>query len=222
LLSPNALDGDARRYGLGRGNPFELGQGTLAALGHSRPSSIGFGGVDERRLARDVFLLPIVGRFVLSPTADTLDEVLAVVAVVVGGHAVVELDRAAGHAVKEVAIVRNDQDQARVVGQVAFQPLAGGQIEMVGRLVQEQQARLAHQHLGQCDAHLPTAREVFGGFVAVGAGKTEAGEHFGDFGLDGVATELIEAFEQIALTIDQRLEPVGIAGRFANLGLDGR
>ena len=46
--------------------------------------------------------------------------------------------------------------------QVLLEPVARLEIEMVGRLVEQQQVRLAEQQLGQREAHLPAAGERVG------------------------------------------------------------
>ena len=43
----------------------------------------------------------------------------------------------------------DDEDRAVVVGEIALQPLDGRQVEMVGRLVEQQHVRLADQGAGQ-------------------------------------------------------------------------
>src|SRR5437879_13821651 len=63
--------------------------------------------------------------------------------------------------VEEIAVVGDDQDRAGILPQVAFQPRYRFGVEMVGRLVQEQQVGLVEQQPAQGDpAGLP-AGEVF-------------------------------------------------------------
>ena len=87
-------------------------------------------------------------------------EVLGVVADVVGDRAQRQVGDAADHRVEEVAVVGDQDDGVRVAAEVVLEPVAGLQVEMVGRLVEEQQARLAQQQLGQRQTHLPATREV--------------------------------------------------------------
>ncbi len=56
--------------------------------------------------------------------------------------------------------MRDDQDRARIVAQVSFEPGHALGVEMVGRLVQQQQVGLIQQQLGERDAAPLTAREL--------------------------------------------------------------
>ena len=75
-----------------------------------------------------------------------------VVALVGNAAAVVELEDPAGDVVEEVAIVGDDQDRAGIVAQMAFEPVHAFGVEMVGRLVEQQQFGLVEQQLAQRDA----------------------------------------------------------------------
>ena len=65
-----------------------------------------------------------------------------------------------GH-VEEKAVVRNQHEGVRIGFQIRFQPVARFEIEVVGRLVEQQQIGLFEQQLGERDAHLPAAGELF-------------------------------------------------------------
>src|SRR5207244_2180692 len=127
------LERDARRLRSRLRQALELGERLLATLGHGGPGGVGLGRVYERHLSGNVLLLPIVGSFLIGATAGALDQVVAVVALVVGRYARVQLDSAGGDAIQEVAIVGHDQNQAGVLGEVAFKPFASRKIEVVGR-----------------------------------------------------------------------------------------
>jgi hypothetical protein len=61
-----------------------------------------------------------------------------------------------------------DDDQRRAAaGEFAFQPFDGGEVEMVGRLVQEQDIGRRRQHPRQCGATGFAAGDMRGVFVAV-------------------------------------------------------
>ena len=74
--------------------------------------------------------------------------------------------------VQEVAVVRDQHERVRVGGEIAFQPVARFQIQVVGGLVEQQQVRLFEQQLGQRDAHLPAAGELFGAALPVALAET--------------------------------------------------
>ena len=89
-----------------------------------------------------------------------------VVALVGDAAAAVELEDPAGDVVEEVAVVGDDQDGARVGDQVLLQPGDGLGVEVVGRLVEEQDLGGLEQQLAERDAALLAAGEgVDGGVV---------------------------------------------------------
>ena len=88
--------------------------------------------------------------------------------------------------------MRDQHEGVRVGGQILFQPVAGFQVEVVGGLVEQQQVGLFEQQLGQRDAHLPAAGELFGAALPIALRETEAGEHRADLRFDGVAVARAE------------------------------
>ena len=108
----------------------------------------------ERALARLVlaaFLLQAL-LFLVEPGG--------VIALVGNAAAVVELEDPAGDVVEEVAVVGDDQDGARIVAQMAFQPVHAFGVEMVGRLVEQQQLGLVEQQPAERDAAAFAAGEL--------------------------------------------------------------
>ncbi len=71
--------------------------------------------------------------------------------------AAIEFDDARRHAVEENPVVGDDHDRALIAAQQVFQPEDAIDIEMIGRLVEQQQFRLGHQRPGQGDAFLAAA-----------------------------------------------------------------
>src|ERR1700722_11852710 len=110
----------------------------------------------------DVLALVLVSRQQLSLPLFFLREEFLVVAVVNVQAFVPNLDDFADRDVKKIAIVRNKDVAVGVVVEIAFQPIASFQIEVVGGLVQQQQAGLLQQQLGERDAHLPAAGKLLG------------------------------------------------------------
>ena len=72
-----------------------------------------------------------------------------VVALVGVRAAAVELEDPLGDVVQEVPVVGDGQDRALVLGQVLFEPLHALGVEVVGRLVEQQQVGLGQQQLAQ-------------------------------------------------------------------------
>ena len=60
---------------------------------------------------------------------------------------------------RQGTVVTYEQQCAAIGGEKTLKPFHRGNIQMVGRFVQNQQVRFAHQGPGQCRAPLPAARE---------------------------------------------------------------
>ena len=76
------------------------------------------------------------------------------------------------------------RDQAQrhggYIGEIAFEPVAGGEVEVVGGLVEKEQVGLCEEQLGERNAHLPATGEFFDAALPVGTRKAEAGEDRAD------------------------------------------
>lgn len=81
----------------------------------------------------------------------------------VGQLLLVEMQDALHRAVQEPAVVRDDEHGVRIFLQVALEPERAFEVEVVGRLVKEEQVRLGEQDARQRHAHPPAAREVGAG-----------------------------------------------------------
>ena len=107
----------------------------------------------DRALADALLLL-----LLLQPGALLL-EPARVVALVGDAASAVELEDPAGDVVEEVAIVGDGYDGALVVLEVALEPGDRFRVEVVGRLVEQQQVGLAQEKAGKRDAALFSAGE---------------------------------------------------------------
>ena len=94
--------------------------------------------------------------------------------------------------VEKIAVVRNQHEGVRIISQILFQPVAGFEIEVIGRFVEQQQVGLFEQQFGQRDAHLPAAGKLLGAALPVALAEAEAAEHDADLGFDGVAVARAE------------------------------
>ena len=108
---------------------------------------------------RDPFLLARQRALMRGVLAAFLREALlllrqpgGVIALVGNALAAIEFENPARDVVEEVAVMGDDQDRAGIVAQMAFQPRHRLGVEMVGRLVQQQQVGLVEQQLAQRDA----------------------------------------------------------------------
>ena len=84
-------------------------------------------------------------------------------ALVEGELAAIEMQNLIDGRVEQVAVVADDDDRARVVRKVVFQPERPFEVEVVGRLVQQQQVGRGKERRRERDAHAPAAREFRAG-----------------------------------------------------------
>ena len=97
------------------------------------------------------------------------------------------MDCAVGHVVDERAVVRDKHHRVGFLLQEIFKPLYGFYIQMVGRLVEEQQVRMLKQEFGKLDAHAPPAAELRSHPAEILPYKTESNQRLLDFSLVIVA-----------------------------------
>ena len=74
--------------------------------------------------------------------------------------AAIQFENPAGHVVEEVAVVGDDEDGARIIVQMVFQPGHRFGVEVVGRLVEQQKLGLFEQEPAQRDAAALAAGEL--------------------------------------------------------------
>ena len=153
-------------------------------------------GLARLRRRRDPFLLAGQRLLVRGVLAAFLLEALLllhqpgrIIALVGNALAAVEFEDPARHVVEEVAVMGHDQDRAGIVAQMAFQPRHRLGVEMVGRLVQQQQFRLVEQQLAQRDAAALAARQL------------------GHVGIVGRAAQRVHRLVDLAVEIPEALRP---------------
>ena len=98
----------------------------------------------------------------------SLFQIEAVIALVGIGRAVVELDDIGAYAVQKVAVVRDHQQAHPRAGKIVFEPSGRFEVEVVRRLVQDQQLRLADQRARERHALDLSARQLPGRLAVVG------------------------------------------------------
>lgn len=94
-----------------------------------------------------------------------------------------------------------DQQQgARVALEPLFEPDDGVEVQVVGRLIEQQQVRWTHQRLRQVQAHPPAAGEVADRAVHLLVGEPQAGEQLARPGIGGVAVGAVQLGVQAGLS----------------------
>ena len=79
--------------------------------------------------------------------------------------------------IHEVAVMRDHEDGTGVVLQIIAEPHEGHEVEVVRRLIQQEQIRLHHQQPRHVRTHDPATAELAGGAVKV---RVEVAEAFED------------------------------------------
>ena len=97
-------------------------------------------------------------------------------------------------------------ERAVEVAQEALEPDDRLEVEVVGRLVEQQRVGLHEQDARECDAHLPTARQLAHVVVDRLRPKAQAGQDLTGARLERVAAQLVEARLRHAEALDQLVE----------------
>ena len=175
-----------RRGGGGDGGPTpHLVEDLLLGLGLLDQVGEGTARGDELLDVLDVLLLLLV----LLPLDDLLllDRLLegGVVTGVVLELLLREPDRVGADAVEEVLRVGDEHEALVVLAQVVLEPHAGLEVQMVGRLVEQQQRGAHEEGAGEGHAHAPPSRHVLGGAGHHGLVEAEAVEQHRGTDLEG-------------------------------------
>ena len=186
------------RIDVGGGDHFHAFQRLDPALRLAGLGGLGLEALDEAGQVGDFALLRFVGRLLGGEPGGAGAFVVGIAAA--GQRQALEVDGEdlADHGVEEIAVVRNQQQRRRRVLQPAFEPEHGVEVEVVGRLVEQQQVGAAGQGAGEVEAHPPAAGEIGHRAREIGVGEAEAVQHFGDAGLGRIAADFAVAGVQVA------------------------
>eukprot|EP00968_Pinguiococcus_pyrenoidosus_P009741 scaffold754_cov248-Pinguiococcus_pyrenoidosus.AAC.57 len=88
----------------------------------------------------------------------------------------IEVDDVGDDLVQEAAVVRHDEQGVRVADEVVLEPDHGLEIQVVGRLVQQEDVRLDKQGGRQRDTHAPASAERTGRAIRLLLCELQAGE----------------------------------------------
>ena len=185
-----------------RGDAFQPLQRLDAALRLLGLAGLGAEAADEVLEVGDLLLLLRKGLVLLRSALGTGAFEAVVVAGVAVDHLVVHVGDAVDAGVEELSVVRHQQDAAGVAREVLLQPQDGFEVEVVGRLVQQQQVGAAHQGAGQVEAHAPAAGEARHRARQLLGAESQPVEQLRGTGRGGVA---LDGFETVLC-----LEPGGI------------
>ena len=109
--------------------------------------------------------------------------------------------------------MRHDDHRARPLLEIALQPFDALEIQVIRRLIQQQEIRLLQQEARQQGAGLLAAAEIADGLLILGLGEAQAAQHPLDAGLVGVAARALKGIEPAAIASHRVLLQIGIIGR---------
>ena len=149
---------DSPQFAHGRhlGHPLER---LDAALHLARLRRLRAKAFDERVQVIDALLLRRALALGLHPALRAQSLEGAVAARVAHQLRVVQMQCRGGDAIEEIAVVRDDDDRSRIAQQPALEPQDRVEVEMVGRLVEQQQLARREQRARQVQPHAPAARQ---------------------------------------------------------------
>lgn len=98
---------------------------------------------------------------------------------------------------------RGEDEDVVVSGQVGFEPYDRTQVQMTGRLVQEQEVWFDEQGSGKSNSHPPTSGHVLGGLGQHGLGETQTGKNGTGLGLESV--DVSHLLELLVLGLESQL-----------------
>ena len=156
-------------------NRFHLSrQTTQLALGHLRALP-GHVAPDVVHLLVQPLHQALVGFFLQPPALLPLHHVGAVVAPIGNNAPSAHFPDGVDHPVQKITVVADKQQSPGPALKRTLQPLNGAHVQMVGRLVEDEQVGLFQQQPGQQQPRLLATAQVSQGHGPVGLVKTEAG-----------------------------------------------
>ena len=94
--------------------------------------------------------------------------------------------------VKKLTIMGNDDDTTSIGTEIRFQPQQRIKIQVVGRLIEQQNVRLLEQQFRERNAHLPATAKGFCRLLKLRFLKAKAGDHFRNFGISAKSAQFFE------------------------------
>ena len=104
----------------------------------------------------------------------------------------------------------NQNDREGIGLEVALQPVARLDVQVVGRLVEQQDVRFGEKQPGQGDPHLPAAGELAAFTLPVRGEKTQAAQDIAHLRFHGIATLEAEFLLKMAEPLQKAARVRGI------------
>ena len=158
-----------------------LGVGTLEAF--DKLTGLGY-----------LFLLVVELLLLLLSAFLAQFQIVAVIGLVVVYSAHCHLDGAGGDVVDKATVVADYHHSHRAVHDKILEPSHRLNIEVIGRLVEQQYVRFLQQQFGQLDAHAPSSGELRGRPGEIAAFESEAQKSLLDILLEVSHVDCVELF----------------------------
>ena len=155
-VEPDVRPLNVRPRQLGRLQPLDL----LAARGDLARTGAGMEPRDEVVQLGDLLFPLLVVAFDPGTNLRLREDHVVVAARVLDDRLVVDVRRVRADGVQEMPVVRNHDQRAFIPHQELAQPVDRVEVEVVGRLVEQQRLRMAEQGLRQQDANLLPALQL--------------------------------------------------------------
>ncbi len=190
------------------GYPLHAFQRLDSALRLLRLGGLGTESVDERLQMRDLALLLRVRGLLQRELLRALALELRIVAGVGPELQPIDMHDRIDDPVQEIAVVRDEDKRPRVAREPVLEPQHGIEIEMVRRLVQEEQIRAACERLSEIQAHPPAAGKARHGVAMESCRKAEPREQRRRPGGGRIAADGLEAVVEFreCLTLEPRID----------------
>ena len=144
---------------------IDLHQLHLLERFHAALHLIGLGGLipellNERLCLGNFLLLVLVRPQLLLPAFIAENHILVVFHFIVVDVSAGDLNGAVGHIIYKSTVVADKNDGVSPLGYELLEPLDRTDVEVVGRLVEQQEVRFLKQEFRQLNSHSPSSREL--------------------------------------------------------------
>ena len=168
----------------------------------------------------DHLLLVLIGRQLLGTTLSAQFDILAVRHPIVVNLPERYFDRPRRDVIQKGPVVRDQHNRPVIILQIIFEPPDTFDVEVVGRLIEQENRRTTQQQLRQLDPHTPSPAEFAGRAGEVGTLETQPEQCLFDLLLAVHSTQNIESVRRVVEAMQQFfILGAFVIGPFGNLGI---
>ena len=129
-------------------------------------------------------------------------QIVVIISDIVDQSMVFQVQDPGGRPVDKIPVVGDVEHSSRVVDQGVLQDFLGGNVQVVGGLVQDQEVGLGEHKLCQGDPASFSAAQVFDALEHVVAGEQEGGQHVADLGVVHVGVGVLKFVKKSFLHVE--------------------